>query len=1297
MNTTMGSSIWILSFVEDCLSSYETGSKPRSDPNLTWENDGSNLRFHVSIECRALINSWNERTDVLIANVTDSETQINAILARESLDNYAETFPQRPLSKEGCRGHYIQLSDFELVYEYSTGKPKLHLYVKRFSIAWERDKIRAPPQGKLAHKKHEVIRWMDRVITLIKARDQQNEKPATVIENNDLSARGLASQAINGHTNHTAQTQLMSQFPTVPSTIPDPTHGLEYDAAPSGELLARLAPSRASSSRHSSREGSTKIQSLPRLPSGVSRPSRGVSQVSASHNGRSATPQGERQNAPARDELVVVDEAANPGPISPKPTQNRSLPQEVAEEALPYAHIEKSSPEKVIERPNSPYSPEKQLNAQLEACHPVQIRPKNPTDTVPGIIDPWEGMTEIRSIDVTVPKDQEELFSHDRKLWYPPDVGVASVSGHVPPALLDEWNRLAAQEIRKIEDDKAKVPEDDDNNDSTDRRTPVSEGDSSSEGEPFDWDQSPERTPRRDVYFPPDTPQRRSVSPQVLQRQNPSYRDSRAETQDREPQEEHENDLVSEKGQNRSPTSTRPSPEVEKNERSEAIEPIAPDITHSHHHDDEDESDNSSSDESMSIAIPQPLSGSTQQNGSTQGLSSQPIAEVSSSGPPLPEPTTQHIQAVETPASAFDKSHSTMSTTEDGFRAGLHNTEPSVDKSSSQSRILNTYASHDTTTGKSSQESSKFISTSEPANSNRVHVMGTPMSSGALQTQDQVSCSRLNSPWTSSGPMSTDPNVLDPGTYQSQLSNALSDYREVPQSSMLSVEEHRSPSIQSSVHGTPLRRARSFPLKRLATELDDSEHGSPSKRTKFDRKPLVPELTTGPEQATGLGNMRLSFFMSLKAENIFHKFKGHYPNYAGDFAHFTKMCSRLQAFQKGGNLQRSRFWDDFVIKHLEDYPTYLGDCLANETKSLSYEDYFLSSFSKPTYPRRSLEAPDIATCAAQIVDVDETASPILMTDSKVSFTGSLREKLSNLRTHSFAPTHDSLTNDEESEPQDTQGDAESSRSQSSIPDSEPDRVAQGDLDMHNEWSPERNFPDVETTRADSEGLPDADMDLNDSASQQFFDDEMDMDDTGHERASVELGDDEPPVPVQAPVQAPVLFTAPSPIRNKIIPEPAIEQPPSQPTPPKQQLALPIVEDQIRNSTSVDLEPEPERELENSTKGLEPAPEDESESEEEKSENELENPDNELAEQEEEKEEEETENWFTSLRHIYPTTPVWSDDKNTPFKQWARADQNVFSARSRRGGGNAFFDERGVVQPRPSGMDEVEWAGLEWVD
>ncbi|KAL2822732.1 hypothetical protein BDW59DRAFT_149395 [Aspergillus cavernicola] len=1218
------SSIWISPFIEHCLSSYQTKDKARPDPNLDWEDDGSNIRFPATVQRHALINTWSEETNVFVANLTDSDTQIDAILSRESLDDYAKTFPLQPLSREGCRGYFIQLANFELVYEYSTGKPKLHLYIKRFSIVWERDKIRAAPQGRSTWKKPALATLIKRVFILIKSRDVQVEKPAkTTVNSNGYMTKSHESEEVNGHTNHTTLPHLMTQLPAHPLPITDPSHSPKHDTTPSDKLLGHFAPP-ASETRHPSRQKLVDTHSLNQRPASEAlRPSRSTSRVFTSDHERQSKPEAQSSKTATNGISTLVDRAFDSEALGPN--MDRLSPQNMTGEDISRSNAGSSSLGKSIERTDSPYSSEKQLSAELEASQSVTLRPDTPAkDTIPSITDPWEGMAEIRSIDVTVPKDQEELLGFETHPWYPPPVGKMPVSGRVPPALLDEWNSIASQRNQKavgLEDDRT-----------TSHGTSVTETDSESEGIPLPWGSSPENSP-----LPADSPVKgRSGPPHMSRRMSSCVQDGPTATSGPESQNQQENNSIPEVSHDKSASVPLPAPNAERNEQ--ISEPIELDMAR--HDGDGHESDDSDSDSAMSISIPQPLTGSTQQE-----MSSQLGAEVSSSGPPLPETTAQHIQVVDTPSAVLNKSRLTL-TTNDDIGPSLHQAEPSqAGKSSSQSRILDTYASHDgETRGGPSQHSSKSFPTSEPVNSNRVPVNGIPVSSGALQTQDPNSWSQSNSLWTSSGLKSTELNVLlAPATYQSQSSNAFSSYRELPLSSMLSVDDNqRSPGIQSSARGTPLRRPRGFPLKRFASEMEaDSEDGSPSKRSKVDNKPLVPKLETGLDER--IISRRQSFIInsaqSIEAARIYEKFRNDYRNYTGDFAHFTKLCSRLQAFREGGSLQRSFLWDDFIIKHLEEYPAYLGECRASEAKPLSYEEYFASSFSRPSFKKRSLTVEEISACAAQIIIIDETPAATSsgpMTDTKTSFTGSLRDQLSNFHTHSFAATQDSHCQDKQSERDDEQSEGEDSQSdtdlesihsQYSIPDSEPGRAAQGIHveDMPLESAVERVIPESNRARKATQEYTDEDED-----------EEMeDVDDTAHETASVELGDDEPPAPVPAPAMA----------LNNIVEEPATKHPTSSPD------KIPEQRNIVAHPTKdADVESEPENTA----------------------------PDEDEPEFEFEKVEEE--NWFLSLRHIYPTTPVWSDDPNTPFKKWARADQNVLSVRNHRGGANIPVDEKGVIRP-----------------
>ncbi len=1120
---------------------------------------------------------YSDQNDIPVANLTDSDTQIDAILSRESLEEYKREFPTKPLSKDGCRGYTIRLADFELVYEYSTGKPKVHLYVRRFSIIWERGRIKQPPTGKSASKKPALLTLIKRVFSSIKSQCRPRQGTVDTPEDSNGYRNGHsdipATQVTNGHTIDSTQPHLMSQLPT--------RHSTDHDLADPGKLLEQLGQAPAPGDKQPSRERS--------IDTGTFAP---VAVPEANHRSADHLPNGGSENSTSHEAQRTELEAESDGHQS---NLDRPYPQDSAGKDIARSNAE-------------PYSPEAQLKAQLEASQHVTLRQPSFAKTMSSsIVDPWEGMTGIRSIDVTVPKDQMELLEPDKKPWYPPQVGEPVVSGRVPPALLDEWNRLAFQRHQKeiynkpgsMEDDHLITPS-----------TPAAET-SSDSGSDCEWTATPGRTPRRGALLPVDSSPLKdgSVHHEIPRRRTPSDQGDRTEVRE---ESQHEKETIPGPPVNQSPRAESPPIQagVENNEPN-ASSSVA-NVTHDN--DDGNES-NSSSDSEMSVSVPQPLSGSTQQE-----TSSQVEPGVSSSGPSLPESAGENVQVMETPAAAFSKSRS-ATYNQGGFETGLGNmvVQSQADKSSSQSRVLNTYASRDeSTNGETSQESSKSLPPSGPDAQHPVLGIGNRFSSEAPATQ-QTRWSGSSSLLTSSGRQMVERSWATASLHHSQSSRAFSSYRELPPSSMLSVEDdNRSSSVQSSARGTPLKIDRATPLKRFASEMGDSDHGSPSKRNKYDSKPTALNLEGGLDERIIL--RRKSYIInseqSVEAARVYEKFRNDYPSYQGDFEHFTKLCSRLQAVREGGSLPKSFLWDDFIIKHLLGYPVFLADCLGNEAKSITYEEYFLSSISKPTYKKRSLTVEGISACAAQYIIIDERRSssrPATGTgtgiNTKSSFTESLRDQFDNFHAHSFVETRDLSTDDEQPEDSQSETDSEGGLSRYSIPDSEPARAAaaaqeDGNEDMNLEHITHKPSPAPVTVTYEHElssGDEDEDME--------------DVHGTAHETASVELGDSNNNSQDRAEVKA---LGAP--------PNAASEIPASD--------AASIADADIESSHEFSEE--------------EPI----------------------------------NENWFDSLRHIFPTEPVWSDDPNTPFKKWALADQNVLSVRNRRGGARVDTDEKGIIRRFP---------------
>ncbi|KAL6229601.1 hypothetical protein BDW75DRAFT_224843, partial [Aspergillus navahoensis] len=1143
---------WITLFIEHCLSSYATGR----DPGSHWEDDGSNIRFSSSDQQLARIIEWGEVNDVPRPRLSDLDTQIEAVLSGGSLQEYNREFPNKPLSRDRCLGYTIQLDDFELVYEYSAGKPNVHLYVKRFNIVWARDKAKEPPRGKLVTKKPALITLLKRVLSSIRSRHKPDEPSQETANTVDSSGQSNESGDIlvNGHTQH-VQRQLMSQLPR-PSHPRSPNQSPIHDAAPSGK--EPLGQTRSSKDQQPNREMSVDAQPLHSVHAPEAVRHRSTSHMSTGnvHHGPR-----EKQSAAAAGERATPTSASS----EPFATQviNHPSPEKPASQNPPIPITEQQSPKRVVERSKSPDSPDRQLQSQLQSCGDVPpLSISHDKNANSNIADPWEGMTGISSADVTVPDDQKKLLESDPTPWYPPPVGYQVVSGNVPLALLAEWNELAFRrnEIgdsrpKSVDDDRPATASTSDNETSSDSSIP--------------WSVSPKRTPSRGVVLPRDSsplrdysarPQRsRSARDQntlennlanktYLHLQNlensvPELDENTEETfkapivANTEPNteavppahddgghvsegsmpdlEKASDDTSSDSGMNNAPDveviAQGPADRRHKPEESSDSDDPEMDAAPNVHVNNPDsapgnghESD-SSSDSEMSVIVPQPLIGGTQQETSTQ-------EEVPSSGPSLPESARHNVQVVETPA-VLSKSRPALSSP-DASRTDLAGKQSQSDNSS-QSRILNTYGSHEgDSIGGTSQESSRSLPATASDPQNRVNVMGTPLSSQAQPTQP-TPLSASNFVYTSSGPNVVEGSVPAASIYQS--SKAFSSYREMPPSSMLSIDDRVSPSIQSSVRASPLRPDRVSPLKRFASEFD-SDRGSPSKRSKLDHEPTAVKAEGGLNEniIARHQNYIINSAQSVEAAGVYEKFRGDYPNYAGDYEHFIKLCSKLQSFRDRGSLQRSFLWDDFIIKHLETYPSYLAECHYNHTKPLEYEEYFAETFSKPTYKRRNLNIPGISACAAQVITIDEPVEPLGPNDAKTSFTASLREQLSNLHTHSFR-VQDSLSQDRQSE--DGQSEAQSeSASLYSIPDSEPARAAareHGDEDMNIDHSQETD--DLPTVWEDSdEHMEDAGIDAGIDA---------DVNDTVHETASIELGDDE------------TLTVFPTPVRSRSRAEP----------------------------------------------------------------------------------------------------------------------------------------------------------------
>ncbi|KAJ5131066.1 uncharacterized protein N7515_007105 [Penicillium bovifimosum] len=900
--------------------------------------------------------------------------------------------------------------------------------------------------------------------------------------------------------------------------------------------------------------------------------------------------------------------------------------------------------------------------------------------------DPWEGM--IKNLcENTIPKDQAALL--DQLVWVPQSPGVSGPLCNVPPYLLTKWNDvsqrrklLAERQERLSEHPPTPTPQD-------------TQSDAESEVPESDWPKSdagsPAGSPARDT-LPRDTvtpPRQTSATtknptisgtrhcvsqatagdevdianqcassapkdvpipteqqihrPPGRMRENPKSPESLVHNPDDEGAQEQTSLNLS---------SNQPPVPIQKRypENQSITGPLVGHVFR------DESSDDESDDTEMETSVPCALGGNVP-------ISSQNAGDLTNSGPSLPD-FTNIIQVMETPvvninrlsperdvetSAANDKFVDSERQNKQSTALQLSNSQqPSSEavKTSSLSEVPNTYRSEDNQ-GQShiSQQApnpSMHISQDE---SPRLDVLGTQTQSSSMYPLPQM-------------PTQSSSDVVLDSSRPAQRQRGSSIFHLDPSDDLSSFPYTNVHSLPASqVHGQSQGSSKAISsLNGLSQVLDSSPREFPAcVAIHAEPLPKDPPISSGledtetrqepPHSPTSELVARRQGFLgkldqSAEAQTIYEKFRNGYSSYTGDFAHFTEMCSRLQAMRKAGMLQRSFLWDDFVIQHLLEYPRHLAELESQKLKTLRYEDFFWTNFSRPQHKKRSLTARGLDVIVSQSVspvtprpaslsvrEPKASRRPVLQNNaaqgegSNPPFTGSLVENFSNLHARSFGdvpvPDVHMPTATQILPPSSTTTSAGAARIKEEVNDSpnilmdslfSSNHLDQKDKDMVDATQPGShdicNTPDARDIVVKEEIDETQDRretnDWNDTQDSDDAQDAEDADHSYHEAASVELGDETD--------------------YRRISPSPDAGPPPAP------SAILPALHD-----SESELEPPRQRS-----------------------------------------------NWFRSLANIFPTGPVWSDDPNTPFKTWARQDQNLLLEINRRGGTRVQVDAKGVI-------------------
>ncbi|EAW15967.1 uncharacterized protein NFIA_053130 [Aspergillus fischeri NRRL 181] len=990
------SGIWISPLIERSLNHYLEG--PNSETRL--EDDGSNLRFADNSPHSALIVEWTEDERSPMPILTDTNTQIQAILARESLEEYHRDYPDRPLS--GTRGHTINLLDFELVFEYTTSEPKLHLYVKRFSIAWDKSRFKGPPQGKKIRNKREVYDLMRSALLKAKSRETATTDSA---RNGNHSDESIKSQ--DGETDgmDDSQNQLMSQMP--------PKQPVELFAsafASAKTLLGSLKPSArlaqdsqqkkdndanvvASGRGHHAPDEATKEPNINRCAAHIDELSAGPLVVDPGQNGNATVKESDQTDTDTAGK-IPANIGSGKVPFNTN-TQERALTD--YSRGPDHALNKEAVPSQIVQKNH------------LEQVDPIVET--LPTDIHTSNADPWDGMTEIRKEDITIPKDQAKLLDEQAKLcWLPPAPGQGYPQPNVPPLLLQQWNEIALQRSIRTEERRIKELETLELHGSR----PSSSGATSStdsayetpSGDRIEWSQSPPR--RQDLPADSSPPEARPVERPTMDK-----RDGGNGPSDQPPHEveeerrtnfhqevSHEQEELEHlpEGARESHESIALPTELRLRESGETLPQLDDGDDRTHLQERQVEFDQMSEDSVMDTSVPRPLGVDP----------SQSEQEIGSSDPSLLGLSTQvQVQVMETPAAHLVRfrqlTQSTGGASQESLQPG-QSSSPAA--KSSQSRICNTYRSNDEAKDHTSQDLSN---STQPhphgtAESSEVNIMETQLSGGEWSfsgTTPSNSAQVLNS----SGPRDREPSVFitaSPG-HAEESSNPFSSYREAQYSMQTDDGNGTSTGLPSPTQVTPTRH-RVPQLKRRVSEID-IEQTPPSKRPKMA---CSGDGDSVQELAFNVISRRETYINRsaehAEAQKVYEKFRSDYPDYDGDFNHFAMLCSKLQALRAKGHFQRSFLWDDFVITHLKEYEGYLNQIAAADLKILEYENFFASYILRPSYKKRSLTAKGIEISAAQHEPSRAATVPAIpQHETNTSFTGSLVDRFSNFHTRSFGP------------------------------------------------------------------------------------------------------------------------------------------------------------------------------------------------------------------------------------------------------------------------------------------------------
>ena len=91
---------------------------------------------------------------------------------------------------------------------------------------------------------------------------------------------------------------------------------------------------------------------------------------------------------------------------------------------------------------------------------------------------------------------------------------------------------------------------------------------------------------------------------------------------------------------------------------------------------------------------------------------------------------------------------------------------------------------------------------------------------------------------------------------------------------------------------------------------------------------------------------------STRPPTLFDQFKLAYPDYKGNPSQFAKICSKIESLLQAGRAEHPSLWDDFIIRHRNEYSQYTVQCIEDALDPVPYERFYRDEIEELKYTKR---------------------------------------------------------------------------------------------------------------------------------------------------------------------------------------------------------------------------------------------------------------------------------------------------------------------------------------------------------